>query len=356
MLTAFSRQNCLTLQERTLKNILILYLLMKFLAWFTIVCYVFFPEAFVVLNIPCLAGFILAPVFFFRIIRFLTRIETEEQFSRLHWLIPALIGSVFLFWSLFVPFDVHVELVKSRQLSIPGEYELYSRLFTSKPLLRIVFMTVYYSCIARLLVRYYHKASSLNSFTRKPRRWVVFLIVLSLTFMLSSLTAVLLPRNSIDTSIHTAITALIGSGQYMLLTFHIIRRKYTLYAVYSEPKAETETEAEPENGGRRLHSGKLTRRRLGAYFHKQKPYLQGNFKITDLAEAMDVNRSVISAFINKNYGVNFNRFVNSYRLKELERLQALPFNKGKSLAGLVKKAGFADLRQYFRAKQLRSKN
>jgi hypothetical protein len=47
--------------------------------------------------------------------------------------------------------------------------------------------------------------------------------------------------------------------------------------------------------------------------------------------------------------VNFNRFVNQWRLKELERLRALPSNKGKSVAKLFAKAGFADLRQYYRA-------
>jgi hypothetical protein len=46
--------------------------------------------------------------------------------------------------------------------------------------------------------------------------------------------------------------------------------------------------------------------------------------------------------------VNFNRFVNQWRLKELERLRALPSNKGMSVAKLVAKAGFADLRQYYR--------
>jgi hypothetical protein len=63
---------------------------------------------------------------------------------------------------------------------------------------------------------------------------------------------------------------------------------------------------------------------------------------------MDVNRSVLSAFINKRYGVNFNRFVNRWRLKEFERLRTLPSNKGKSAAKLSAKAGFTTLLQYYR--------
>jgi AraC-like DNA-binding protein len=332
-----------------------LYLTIIFAAWITVFCYVFFPEAFVCLNVVCLAGFIMPPVFFFRIIRYLTRLEQAERFSPLHYLVPALIGAVFLVWSLFVPFDVQVAIVKSRELSIEGEYALYSWLFTSKPVLRMVFLLAYYGFTARVLVRYYRRASHPDSPVRKPARWVVFLIILSLAFVLTSVTATFLPRNRLAASAYTAVAALGVSGQYILLTFHIIRRKYRLYAVHPEPEAddtpetvENEESGEPKDV-RRLHAGKLTRRRLNAYFREQKPYLQANLKITGLTEALDVNRSVLSAFINRTYGMNFNRFVNQWRLKEVEHLRALPSNRGVSVAKLVSEAGFADLRQYYRA-------
>jgi AraC-like DNA-binding protein len=337
-----------------LKNSLALYLVMPLLGWLTTFFYVFYPEVFVFLNVPCLAGFILPPLFYYRIIHFLTQTEREERFSPLHYLAPALIGAVFLIWSLFVPFDVQATLVKSRALFIAGKYELYSRIFTLKPLLRVVFIFVYYIFIAQLLVRYYRRANDADSpvCKRRPAKWIIFLIILSLVFMFSSLMTIFLSRKSILSSVYTAIAAVGTSLQYILLTYHIISRKYVLYAVYSEPETDAGAEAESvaeSVEGHRLHSGKLTRRRLNAYFRQEKPYLQGDYKIADLAEAMDVNRSVISTFINKNYGVNFNRFVNRWRLNELERLRALPSNKNKSIAGLVGKAGFTDLRQYFRA-------
>ena len=392
-LMAFSRWNCLTQQEKKLKNIVILYLLTTFLSWITVFCYLFFPKAFVYLNIICLAGFVMAPVFFFRLIRLLTRMEEKELFSWLHYLVPALIGAVFLGWSLFVPFDVQVAIVESRELSIAGEYAAYSRLFTSKPLLRMIFLIVYYVCIARLLVNYYRKASRSGKAEHKLKRWVKFLIVISLAFMLSTLKLVFSKRTVEGAFEYTAIAALCISGQFILLTFHIIKRNYLLYTEKEnyEPNpvlnqvqdnAGTHRRAQREqrplaflktvvtdfalqgggshkfnrksreqtDDGRKFHSGKLTRRRLNACFRKQKPYLQADFKMTDLAETMDVNRSVLSAFINRNYGINFNRFVNQWRLKELEHLRTLPANKGKSVSQLVTKAGFRDLRQYFRAK------
>jgi AraC-like DNA-binding protein len=347
-LSGFSRRNCLTRQERTLKNVVILYLFATFLEWLALFCYVFFPEAFVFLNSLYLACFVLA-VFFYRIIRFLTRLEQIERFSPWHYFVPALIGTAFLVWSLSVPFDAQVEMVRSRMPV--REHEVYSRLFMSKPLLRAAFMLIYYGLIARLLIRYYRRASDADSTVRKPVHWIVFLLILSLAFMLPSILTILLPQNRIYSSAWTAVTAFGMSGQYIVLTFHIIRRKYLSYAVYAEAEAEAEAEEESKKGseGRRLHAGKLTHRRLNVWFRTQKPYLKGDFKITDAADAMDVNRSVISAFINRNYGMNFNRFVNRWRLEELERLRSLPSNKGKSIAQLFAKAGFTEARQYYRA-------
>jgi AraC-like DNA-binding protein len=191
----------------------------------------------------------------------------------------------------------------------------------------------------------------------KPALWVTFLIILSLTFLFSSVTVTFMPRNYVFTSLYAVIAMVVVSGQNILLSFHIIRRKYLLYAVYTEPEVavEAETEAIAEQKEKHsFHAGKLTRRRLNTYFREKKPYMQADYKITDLVEAMDVNRSVLSAFINRTYGVNFNRFINQWRLKELERLQQSPLNKGKNVSELVAKAGFTNLRHYFRAKnQLR---
>jgi len=382
-LIGFSRWDCLTQQEKKLKNIIFLYLFTIFLSWISVFCYLFFPKAFVYLNLICLAAFIMAPVFFFRIIRFLMRMEEKERFSWLHYLVPVLIGAVFLGWSLFVPFDVQVAIVESKALSIGGEYEAYSRLFTSVPLLRMIFLIVYYVFIARLLVRYYRNANRSDKVERKPKHWVEFLIIILLALFISSLTLMFTPRNNEGVLVYNMIAALCISVQVILLTYHIIRRNYLQYAVFTNhelypvlnqiqdnsgmnrstkqeqkplsdyslkgeemPKVNLDNKAQKND--RKFHSGKLTRRRLNVYFSKQKPYLQTDFKMTDLAETMDVNRSVLSAFINRNYGINFNRFVNQWRLKELKYQRTLPVNKGKSLTQLVTKAGFKDLRQYFR--------
>ena len=57
--------------------------------------------------------------------------------------------------------------------------------------------------------------------------------------------------------------------------------------------------------------------------------------MTDLVEDLDVNRTVLSAFINQTYGMNFNRYLNRFRLRELDRLRLRPANQGKSVSSLI---------------------
>ncbi|MEI3096093.1 MAG: hypothetical protein V8T33_07025 [Parabacteroides distasonis] len=47
-------------------------------------------------------------------------------------------------------------------------------------------------------------------------------------------------------------------------------------------------------------------------------------RITDLAAGLSTNRSYLSAFINKEYGMNFCRLINRCRLMALDRLRVSP--------------------------------
>ena len=71
--------------------------------------------------------------------------------------------------------------------------------------------------------------------------------------------------------------------------------------------------------------------------------------MTDLVEDLDVNRTVLSAFINQTYSMNFNRYLNRFRLRELDRLRSHPANQGKSVSSLIGQVGFKGFRTYSRA-------
>ncbi len=97
---------------------------------------------------------------------------------------------------------------------------------------------------------------------------------------------------------------------------------------------------------------RLGRERVEQYIDTKKPWLNPAFRIGDMAEDLFSNRAYISAFINSEYGMNFNRFVNGFRLAEVERLREEADRKKQrvSMLQLILNAGFSSYRSYLRAK------
>ncbi len=98
---------------------------------------------------------------------------------------------------------------------------------------------------------------------------------------------------------------------------------------------------------------RLTRERIDLYIETRKPWLNPGFRIGDMAEDLFSNRAYVSTFINSEYGVNFNRFVNGYRLQEVERLKAEARRKKQRvpMLQLILNAGFSSYRSYLRARE-----
>lgn len=368
-LVALSLRDCLSEEERRLKKIMLVYLFLSALGWYMTFCYEFHPVLFTRLNVLCLLSYVLPSLFFYRIVRYLTRLGAPEHFPSLHYLLPGLLAGVLILWSVFVPFGVQLEIVTGKAQLFPAGYETYARFFTLKPLLRVIFGMAYYILTIAVLVRYYHRTKGKQAPGRQTAGWVVFLVGISIASLLSSLLPTFMPRATILHSLWTLLAACAIAFQHVLLSYHIIRRKYRLYttpenaagqdavaAAEAAPQTDMEPADSPESAPeppakppRRHHSGKLTRVRLEAYFRHEKPWLDPACKIADLVEVFDVNRTALSSFINRTYGMNFNRYLNRWRLREFDRLRALPSNRGKSMRSLVEKAGFDNYRTYLRA-------
>lgn len=88
---------------------------------------------------------------------------------------------------------------------------------------------------------------------------------------------------------------------------------------------------------------------LKTYFQQTKPYLNPGLSLVKLAVVFGVNRATLSGFVNKTYGVNFNVFVNNWRLQEVERLRKLKKYKEMPLMEITRLAGFGSYDSYRRA-------
>ncbi|KAB7732076.1 helix-turn-helix domain-containing protein [Rudanella paleaurantiibacter] len=85
------------------------------------------------------------------------------------------------------------------------------------------------------------------------------------------------------------------------------------------------------------------------YMAAEKPYLEPDLSLTDLARRMHTNPVVLSQVINTGVGKNFNDFVNEYRVEEFKRQLLNPANTHLSFLGLALNCGFNSKATFNRA-------
>ncbi len=72
----------------------------------------------------------------------------------------------------------------------------------------------------------------------------------------------------------------------------------------------------------------------------EKPYLDAELSLTDLAKKLKTNTRILSAVINQCFGKNFNDFVNEYRVTEFERLAKSKDYKNLTILAIAYDCGF----------------
>jgi AraC-like DNA-binding protein len=107
------------------------------------------------------------------------------------------------------------------------------------------------------------------------------------------------------------------------------------------------------NAGSKKYSDIFIADELESFFQKNKPYLNPNYKISDLEKQLKVSRGAISLFTKRRFGRSFNQFLNLWRIAEFKRLKSLPENRNVDIHILYLKAGFKNTQQYYQAEKER---
>ncbi len=89
-----------------------------------------------------------------------------------------------------------------------------------------------------------------------------------------------------------------------------------------------------ENNKNSNHSSeKVITKQLLDYFEKEQPYLNPELNLTTVCKNIGTNRTYLSNAINDNFGMNFNAFVNAYRVQHVrEYLKQYPHSSKEDLA------------------------
>ena len=90
--------------------------------------------------------------------------------------------------------------------------------------------------------------------------------------------------------------------------------------------------------------------RIFALFEKEKPYLSPDLTIADLAKMLYTNQSYLSKFLNNGIKMNFNEFVNNYRVNEA--ISLFEENNNLTLTDLCRMSGFRNITSFNNAFRL----
>ena len=80
--------------------------------------------------------------------------------------------------------------------------------------------------------------------------------------------------------------------------------------------------------------------KLRDYFHQQKPYLNPELTITEVASKLNVSVKYLSQVINESLGKNFYDFINSYRIEEAKQQLKNETDSRKTILEVLYESGF----------------
>ncbi len=77
-----------------------------------------------------------------------------------------------------------------------------------------------------------------------------------------------------------------------------------------------------------------------AHISENKPYLNPDLSLRDLASQIDIHPNHLSWILNNSIGKNFNEFINQYRIEAFKSNAKAHENKNLTIEGLAYESGF----------------
>jgi AraC-like DNA-binding protein len=88
---------------------------------------------------------------------------------------------------------------------------------------------------------------------------------------------------------------------------------------------------------------------LNAAMSNNKLYLSKDLTLDETAQYLNINRNNLSRIINIYFNINFNNFINQYRIIEACRLMSSPENDNYTIEGIANMSGFSNRQTFYTA-------
>jgi len=329
------------LEQKTL-YLVALYYSVSVILWISMIFFQQLPKGFITVNLLGILVTMIIYVTYYHFIFAVTKVSENEKFHAELYFLPVITFCVVLVWLLTILFEKqqHIaetwgEWIKERNLYHMDYIPELCLLFVSN--LACAIMSLFRAIRYRRVVVDYSADKQ-----RGEIGWVYQLIITM--FLKLPLLACILLLPGIARPVAMVLLVLLSVFKYTILAHNVLFGNFVLIR-HSSDGMKSVPDEQP-----------TTIKQLETYMIHNKPYLKPKLKITDIVGDLGTNRTSLSAMINRYYGMNFCRYVNRFRLEELERLRADPANVHLSDIDLVLMAGFSDWRGYRREIVQRNKS
>ncbi len=308
-----------------LRKFISVYFISIFLAWLSIGLWEYFPGQRDWFYPVRFIAAIYSNVLFYRLIFIITGLPIDKPFNKLHYLLPVVIGIIatFLYLSGYL---TEYGNFTDRYISISPPLLIYCLFFLILSVRRI-------KRYGRTICDYTAQLAETNT------GWLYILIGIQAISIFAPIIFFFLSQPFI-LSPWILVLNLLLTGGYILTICRILTGKIVILDAAKE-KFDEKTD---------IYFG-FDKEKFEKLMNQEKPFIDPNLTIIDLAGRLHTNRTYLSVFINKIYGRNFSTYINELRLNYLDSLRKNPIAVNKTNAELIYMAGFGSYQSYQRAKK-----
>lgn len=263
-------------------------------------------------------------------------VQANFKFKREHgWhFLPALL--YFIYCAIIYLYDVQQDGFYDTQ---NGEWYTWLSMEILPPLFQALVYTsqlLYLAFTVQLFVKYKAKIEQFFSNTYKVElNWIrnflaVYIFLIAFSYLLETI-GLFVELQWVDRWWIHLLTAI--SLVYLGIKAYLTDLS-KLYSITFNFSAETLVKETKENNFTKEMKA------IETYFTQEKPYLNPEITLPQLAKELNFGTNELSQIINAGFHLNFNDFVNSFRVEEIKTRMLDPKNSHLSLLGIAYESGF----------------
>ena len=208
----------------------------------------------------------------------------------------------------------------------------------------LVFQVLFY-LIKGVLAANEHNKRIVNYYSNTEGKTLNWVKLLNIAFLIISVSIIIFVFIGRSYFIQHEASLLIPSGIFSIFLFSIgfnANRQVQLKNEFKNEEITTDSD-EIKNG-----QNDLLKSQLVQLFEKEKIHKNSDLRITTVSESLQTNRTYISKLINAEFQMNFNEFVNKYRIEEAKKLLWDNNHNLYTMEYIATKSGFGSVNSFTR--------